>query len=540
MGCLDCTDIDELARPDYRDGSAADRAIGSMTAEHKSISEMAPDSGAAASKPRTVEVAPRATVLIESMRDIGYSLDTALADIIDNSVTAKASHVQMFADEGEGEFRIAILDDGTGMTETELLAAMRPGSRSPLESRPSEDLGRFGLGLKTASFSQCRRLTVVTRRDGSTSAARWDLDFVAEVDAWLIQLLDDVSSVPWVNHLAANGTLVLWEKLDRVVGNDALDSHRRFTSSVDSARDHLELVFHRFLSGESGRRCVRMSMNGVPLEGIDPFCRAHQATLEDPEERIQLGEHEVRVVAFTLPHHAKVSKAEWDRNAGKEGYLQNQGFYVYRNRRLIVHGTWFGLMRQREITKLARVRVDIPTGLDAQWRIDVKKASAQPPHAVRIRLRKIIERIAGTSKVVYRSRGRRLVNADPMPVWIRVVGKGEVSYRLNDEHPSVAGFRQRLAPELQREFLSILELAAASLPMAALFADLGGDPTEVSANELSDEALSDLVRSAARTLHSGGLERSAVETMFANAEPFTSNVERARRMLDEIYSTGEL
>ena len=129
---------------------------------------------------KTVSAAPKAAMLIESMRDIGYSLETALADVIDNSITAKATRIDILTD--LDDLRIGVLDNGRGMTEAELFAAMRPGSINPRDDRKSTDLGRFGLGLKTASFSQCRRVTVLTRSAGRFSAATWDLDFVAESD----------------------------------------------------------------------------------------------------------------------------------------------------------------------------------------------------------------------------------------------------------------------------------------------------------------------------------------------------------------------
>ena len=137
---------------------------------------------------REKEVPPKASVLVESLRDIGYSLHTAVADVIDNSLTAGARTIELHAETHAEVPAIGILDDGTGMTEAELIEAMRPGSRSPLESRPATDLGRFGLGLKTASFSQCRRLNVVTRRAGLTSCAVWDLDTVAARDRWIVEL----------------------------------------------------------------------------------------------------------------------------------------------------------------------------------------------------------------------------------------------------------------------------------------------------------------------------------------------------------------
>ena len=162
---------------------------------------------------RRERIAPSAAVLVESMRDIGYSLQTAVADIIDNSITSGARRIELLTDTHSDNLSIGILDDGTGMSETELLEAMRPGSKSPLDSRPQHDLGRFGLGLKTASFSQCRRLTVLTRSRGMTSCAVWDLDVIAKTDEWMVEVVSNTEHIPWSSKLGDSGTLVVWQKL---------------------------------------------------------------------------------------------------------------------------------------------------------------------------------------------------------------------------------------------------------------------------------------------------------------------------------------
>lgn len=251
---------------------------------------------------KTIKAAPSAAILIESMRDVGYHLETALADIIDNSITAGAATIELFAEPDESGLRIGILDDGQGMSEKELIAAMRPGSRNPLEERALCDLGRFGLGLKTASFSQCRRLTVVTRSASVTIAAIWDLDHVAKVDDWLVQIPENPGSLPWADRLRQTGTLIIWEKLDRLSEDDGTGNEfASFVSHVDEAREHLELVFHRFLAGERGLRKVRLNLNGRPLEPFDPFHSGHPATISGPLDRIKLGSHVVTVQTSPCP-----------------------------------------------------------------------------------------------------------------------------------------------------------------------------------------------------------------------------------------------
>ena len=482
---------------------------------------------------RVVEIPPNPSPLIESLRDLGYSLGTALADIIDNSITAGAQKIRIFSNPSADNPMIGILDDGTGMSEAVLVEAMRLGTRSPLEVRDQSDLGRFGLGLKTASFSQCRKLSVMSRVDGVTSCAQWDLDHVARSKKWEMRIPDDPSAIPWSETVGAHGTLVVWENMGLDEGEDADDSDPAdLVRELDEARSHLELVFHRFLSSEPGHSKMDMEFNKLPLEPFDPFHSAHLATQRGPVEFLKVGNQTVRIEPFTLPHHARVSQSQWDHYGCAEGYVRNQGFYVYRERRLIIHGTWFGLARQTELTKLARVRVDIPNSLDQPWKIDVKKASAQLPPSVRDRLRRIIERLGAPSKRVYASRGRRLAAENRVPVWSRVQSQNQISYSINTDHPAVAGLLTKLEGEDRQDLLRVLEVSAAALPLDALFADFGDNANGMSNGDMSDDAL----RYAAISTfnHLTGLDRPMNEVleMMMVAEPFRSNWERTQLIID--------
>ena len=481
---------------------------------------------------RVLEIPPRPSSLIESMRAIGYSLNTALADLVDNCIVAGAKTIQIFSTPDTADLKVGILDDGVGMTEEELLEAMRLGTRSPLEARAQSDLGRFGLGLKTASFSQCRVLTVVTRVKGTTAVARWNLDHIAESGTWQVQIPDDLTSIPWMEHLGSSGTLVVWEQIDLGTHDgDLSKTTDDFVRQLDEARSHLELVFHRFLTGEPRRRKVSIQMNNRNLEPYDPFHSSHPATIAGPEERIQVAHEHVQVQAFTLPHHGKVTQAEWERHAGPEGYVRSQGFYVYRERRLIIYGTWFGLARQSELTKLARVRIDMPNALDAAWKIDVKKASAQLPPPVRDRLRRIIEPLAATSKAVYRTRGRRLIEENRIPVWKRIQNKNRIFYRINDEHPMVLDLLTKLSPEARSDFLKVIEVAGASLPMDALFSDLGGDVDSVVDSETSEQALRYVALTTFAHLRKTVASDEDAFTLMRVAEPFRSNWKRTEQII---------
>jgi hypothetical protein len=468
------------------------------------------------------------------MRDIGYSLETALADVVDNSITAGASQIHIFVDTTGPEVRIGIADNGSGMSEPELLDAMRLGSRNPLETRAARDLGRFGLGMKTASFSQCRRLTVVSRRKGSASAAIWDLDHVRDTEAWSLLRPDDPMALPFASELPADGSLVVWEHLDRAVEHEGTDKGRlHFARRMEDVHDHLALVFHRYLAGESGIKRVEMLINNIPVKPFDPFHSSHSATIRGQTERVQVGPHAVEITTFTLPHHRNVTAAEWDHYGGAAGYLKNQGFYLYREKRLIVHGTWFGLARQMELTKLCRVRIDTPNGLDAEWQVDVKKASARPPMQVRERLRRIITQLGAPSRTIFTQRGRRLHDSI-VSIWQRMQRDNQISYALNPENATLRTFRETLPAHAAVEFDRVIQVIAAGLPTDAIFADLAGAPEQVKPEPLDDSTLESLFAETWTALRKRGFSTDMIPAMLQAAEPFRSNWDRTEDLIERI------
>ncbi|TQV61690.1 MAG: ATP-binding protein [Halothiobacillaceae bacterium] len=481
--------------------------------------------------PRHADATPHAASLIEGLRDIGYSLETALSDIIDNSITADAKQIRIITEAFGDEPFIAILDDGVGMSEEELIAAMRPGSRNPLSARDEQDLGRFGLGLKSASFSQCRRLTVVSRKSCKTSTAVWDLDDVAIRNQWMVQLPEDVSGIQAVGELGEVGTLVLWQKLDRLTGGISCNAAKRaevINRRVAEVERHLRLVFHRFTENP---KLLCIMLNGRKLLPLDPFARRNPATIVDPEENLTVNGDEVEIQSFTLPHHKQMSKTEWEDIAGPEGHLKSQGFYLYRGRRLILYGTWFGLCRQSELTKLSRVRIDIPNSMDADWKIDVKKSSAQLPPVVRDRLKKVIERILAGSKRTYSKRGQKLVDHERLPMWHRIQADGQIRYRPNIEHPAFADFAESLPPDLRRGFFNCIALVGASLPIETLHADMAGTAEQIVPDRVDEDTLAQAVRATLLVLLGARKDIKEIKSLMKDVDPFRSAWEDTERII---------
>lgn len=471
------------------------------------------------------------------MRAFGYSFEAALADLIDNSITAEATRVDVIFPPS-GEAYVGLIDDGKGMTSGELEAAMRHGSRSPLSVRAEKDLGRFGLGLKTASLSQARRLTVITKRDGDVSGAEWDLDEVARAQDWSLLRLEaeDFANVPLVEVLASrrSGTLVLWRTLDRALAGES-DPLRALRDHVDRARRHIALVFHRYLEGT--QTAVDITINGMLVEPIDPFLRQRPGRQVMPPETLEVNEHQVRVEAHILPHISKLTADEISEAGGEEGLRRNQGFYVYRNRRLVVWGTWFRLVRQEEMTKLARVIVDIPNTLDHLWSLDVMKSAAHPPEVVRQALRQIVDRIADRSRRVYRFRGNSTAASDLVPAWMRIEHRGgRFQYRVNRAHAAVGALREVVAEEhgaLLERFLQIVE---ESVPFDSVYADMAADRQPVSGSEgvELEEYLRDAACRILMALEGVPDVRASTLAQLETLEPFSRHPALAARIKESL------
>jgi hypothetical protein len=426
--------------------------------------------------------------LLESMRSVGYSLEAALSDLIDNSLSANARNVTVLYRSVEGAPVVGVLDDGDGMNSQEARVALQLAGTNRGQIRAGTDLGRFGLGLKTASLSQARVLTLVTKNAGVVTALEWDLNFIATTKKWSMRVLDvgEFSALPLSGELnsADHGTLVLWRDLDLLIG-DAPNVSAHLAERMAQAAEHLELVFHRFISGEAGHPAVQISINSRKLTKVDPFLENNPATQRSPEEVLGSDSAPVIVQAFTLPHLSKLSAADTKRARIGERMRDAQGFYVYRGRRLIEWGSWFRLVPKDELAKLARVRIDIPNSLDGEWGLDIKKSRAVPPESVRRDLRRLIDRIVGQSKTVHTYRGRPdETQAHGEFVWNVVNDRDSFRYEINREHPLFKTFDADDQPNVDSMFTLIED----TFPIHDLYSRMSRDH-QLAARVFSDEFL---------------------------------------------------
>lgn len=341
---------------------------------------------------------PNLKVFINSLRDIGYSCETAVADLIDNSIAAESKQIKIWALPSKSS--LVIFDDGCGMDDGELVAAMRLGTIH--EYRSEKDLGSFGLGLKTASFSQCKKLTVVSSCKNDMNCYCWDLDYLAERDDWemtspdimvIHNLLDGLDTSIWNDFTArGHGTIVIWEKIDRY-------DDKQFNEMLSTVSKHLALVFHKYLgpTGFCGHH-IEMYLNNSRIKAFNPFSSRNdsinRASQTGKIDKFVLSTGEIMAVTYhVLPPLGKLSKQEYEELGTLDGFTKSQGFYLYRQGRLLVYGTWFGLAKINDASNLVRIEIEINNRQDTLWKIDVKKSTAYPVTEIKNYLRHYVNNL---------------------------------------------------------------------------------------------------------------------------------------------------
>ena len=378
---------------------------------------------------------------------------------------------------------VRIADDGRGMDDPELESALRLGAKDPREGRSKDDLGRFGMGLKTATFSQARRLTVATRKVGGTLAClRWDLDRIHEGAAgqWPLFEGPETGSEERLSVLnkMEHGTVVLWETLDRIVtkgfGPDDM------VELIDHVDSHLAMTFHRLI----GQR-LTLLLNGRKVQPWDPFLMGNPSKRWESEEYRLAGAPDVVVQCHVLPHRDFLKPEAYEKAGGPAGWASQQGFYVYRNERLLLPGTWLRLgergraWTRDEPHRLARIRLDIPNTADAEWKIDILKSTAAPPVRLRDQLAWLARETRAKARDVFAFRGGRGPStpstAGALPdVWAaRTLSQG-TSYRIARDHDFVASILDRAGP-LRDDILSLLRLIEETVPVQRIWLDTAED-----------------------------------------------------------------
>lgn len=475
-------------------------------------------------KIKSTPAEPEASSMIETFRAIGYSIETAVADIIDNSISAGAKNIWIDYDWKGSNTRLSILDDGSGMNNEQLIQAMRPGSRNPLEERNQNDLGRFGLGLKTASFSQSRKFTVISKAEGYMPVFwTWDLDYVNHEKAWkLLRYIPDEEI--WIQKIEAfeTGTSVIWWDLDRLTKDtdeNNEEAKAKFFETMDKVKSHLSMVFHRFM--DEG---LNIFFRDRLIKSWDPFMIGADGLQTKPETRLAGGK--VRIKGFILPHRSKLTAEQYNYGKGpKDSWTAHQGFYVYRNKRLLVAGDWLGLFKREVHYDLCRIQIDLPNIYDNEWQIDIKKSIARPPSIYRNSIISVAKEARNQAVEVYRHKGkvlkRKLASEEYSPFWEERARHGKRFYKINRNHPLLNELLSK-SGDLKKEIENVIQFIEETIPVPLITLQENenekphGQPFE----GIDHNAIKETMQKLFNSFISSGLPIEKAKARILNTEPY--------------------
>lgn len=415
-----------------------------------------------------IKTEPSAAPVIHALRSIGYNPSTAVADLVDNSLDAKASVININFEYNESDGMITITDNGTGMNDEMLQTAMNIGSKDPRAKRGANELGRFGMGLKTASFSLGKRLSVLTKFEGIYHERCWDLDHVSECNEWqLFTSIPEEVKQRMGTIEGSSGTIVCIDKLDRFMGYGGKRTLKEtsFFNKVFRINRHLEFVFHSILE----KNDVQMFINGKEIIPWDPFMRYHEHTIEGEMQVLRINENRIKVQYFILPHASHLTEPEYKKAGGYKGWRDHQGFYIYRENRLLHFGDWMGLFPKDASAQLARVRIDLPNAADSDWQVDIKKSGINLPEEAKRRLEAISAIARKVSKEIFYFRTQSTRPGQTfkgsLNTWEQSGREDGPQFILNRNHPILAELFKKVDDEtakLLNLYLKFVQLGSPS------------------------------------------------------------------------------
>ncbi|MDH6430695.1 ATP-binding protein [Paenibacillus sp. FSL R5-0887] len=411
---------------------------------------------------------PSATPVIQALRSLGYNAGTAIADLVDNSIDAKASKIVLEFKCLRNDGAIIISDNGSGMDEEMLQMAMNIGSKDPRESRQPNELGRFGMGLKTASFSLGKRLSVLTKYNGDYAQRCWDLDHVSQCNEWQLftKIPDEIREL-MIDIEGDSGTVICIDKLDRFMGagtENAIHT-QSFFNKVRRIHNHLEFVFHSIIEHNN----VQIILNENVLDPWDPFMTKHSSTLEGETQVLNINGNRIRAKYYVLPHASFLNEQEYKRAGGNRGWRDHQGFYIYRENRLLHYGDWLGMLQKDTSSQLARIRIDLPNTADDDWQVDIKKSAVIPPDNAKIRLESIAKFVRKISRDIFyfrtQSSHSNQTFKGSLNTW-ELSGSDEgLRFIVNRNHPMLSEIQNRIDDEtskLLNMYLKFVQLGSPS------------------------------------------------------------------------------
>ncbi len=430
--------------------------------------------------PELVDGNPSPKSHIKTLMRIGYDLNSAIADVIDNSISANAKLISIKCPPSAKDPIITISDDGYGMSENELISNMRIGCKDPNDDRSENDLGRFGSGMKTASFSQARKLTVISKKNGSEiCGAYWDIDEIEQTDSWCLKKLNQKEIIELSNLDQAiideGGTQLIWEKLPKFFIKDQVNLESEIALSMVGLSKYLALHFHKFMKGQ---KKVSIMVQNRELNPIDPFLKGVNGAADGPSEPIRTRKGKVYVHTHLLPHPSRIPQDILDQHGGADEIYKNQGLYIYRANRLIVAGGWMGISNSNILGNLARVEINIPASLDDEWSTDVKKSSMQLPRKVRTVLRRLAAVPVEKSKEEHKYKGKTEIANQYWEIIENTVDK-TIQYHISLDNNELSNLIKKLPKDIRLELKKFLQNLSINLPYHHIFQKHAANPKAI-------------------------------------------------------------
>ena len=477
---------------------------------------------------------PKQRNLFNSASSAGsYDLASALADIIDNSISAGATTVSVYMNfdyDNLEDSWITITDNGHGMSYDELRTSMQLASDDPENERRESDLGRFGFGMKSASLSQGRSLTAISKRATTElSVAIWDKD--SKESEWMMPMGAGADAEAHLQSelLAHHGTQIVWHKLSHVTDDYTLSTNQ-LNEIQNTAINELRLTYHRLI-----KNGLKLIINNQERPPRNPFANATPG----PETPFPYRDTSILCKPFNLPHFGNLTAEQEDDLGGTEGLMRNQGFYVYRNKRLIIHGTWFGIIKHSAAYQLSRIQLDVPNSLDKYWKISIDKKSAQLPASLRKNLLGYIkENNKTSSEVLRRKPARRRNREETSALWNMITQNGITKFTTNMDHPIIKSLIESDHPT-SADIRLALTLLEASFPIEEIRLALEKKNVNIVQPQIESDQFTETAKASFEFLIEQGLGYSDLIEMIQTTEPYRRSVARSKEILESIYPEGK-
>jgi hypothetical protein len=428
---------------------------------------------------------------------VGYDFNAAIADIIDNSISANSKEIVIkMHDRDLTSPSLSIIDNGEGMNSRELSENMIIGCKDTSFDRTPNDLGRFGSGMKMASFSQARKLIVISKKNNAeVCACCWDIDEIEKQDKWCLGelSLNEILALDNLDQslLKTSGTQLIWEKIPKWKNDDHEETQRIIENASGDLKNYLSLYFHKFLDKSYvGQKKINIKVQGAYLKPIDPFLKSMNGYQEGARQTQKSKDGEIEMQVHILPHDSNLSKEEM---IEYQNLYLGQGLYIYRSKRLILATGWQGISNVHQLGKLARVEINIPSGFDEAWELDVQKSKVQLPKKIQDLLRKLIREPVESSKREYTYRGKK---QESNPYW--TVRKNErdktISYEIQSDNNEFIELAQSIKSKnvpLIKQYLKNLQT---HLPIPHIYATHASEPKSIDQEQSTISIKEELIK----------------------------------------------